>query len=55
MNNNVWCLMIGVALGFARETFYVISVWMLLTATWHTLRLIWVTWQSRTGVPALGD
>jgi phosphatidylglycerophosphate synthase len=53
MNNNVWCLMIGVIVGFAREAFYFISIWMLVTATWHTLRLIWVTWQSRVKAPAM--
>lgn len=45
-NNNIWVLMIGIILGFARETYYAVSLWMLATASWHTLRLIWVTWKT---------
>ena len=46
-NNNLWFLMIGIILGFAREAFYTVSIWMLATASWHTVRLIWVTWKSK--------
>ncbi|MFQ5754084.1 MAG: CDP-alcohol phosphatidyltransferase family protein, partial [bacterium] len=52
-NNNIWLLMIGIILGVARETYYFISIWMLVTASWHTLRLIWVTWISKVKKPAL--
>jgi phosphatidylglycerophosphate synthase len=47
MNNNVWFLLLGILLGFAREAFYFISLWMLTTALWHTIRLFWVTWKTR--------
>ncbi len=53
MNNNIWLLLVGIVFGLARQTFYFISVWMLATATWHTLRLVYVTWRKRTGKPAL--
>lgn len=47
MNNNVWFLMLGIIVGWPREAFYVVSLWMLVTAFWHTLRLFWVTWKTR--------
>ncbi|MFQ5651134.1 MAG: CDP-alcohol phosphatidyltransferase family protein [bacterium] len=46
MNNNVWVLMIGILSGFARETFYFVSLWMLATAGWHSFRLVYVTLRS---------
>lgn len=52
MNNNIWVLLIGVLLGVARETFYFISVWMLVTAAWHTVRLLHVTWREKVRSPA---
>ncbi|MFQ5769239.1 MAG: CDP-alcohol phosphatidyltransferase family protein [bacterium] len=54
-NNNIWFLMIGIILGVAREAYYMVSIWMLLTASWHTLRLIWVTWISKVKKPALAS
>ncbi|MFQ5824651.1 MAG: CDP-alcohol phosphatidyltransferase family protein [bacterium] len=51
MNNNVWVLMLGIIFGLAQETFYAISLWMLTTASWHTLRLFWVTWKTRIKKP----
>ncbi len=47
MNNNVWILMLGIILGFAQQAFYFVSLSMLATASWHTLRLFWVTWKNR--------
>ncbi|MFQ5864334.1 MAG: CDP-alcohol phosphatidyltransferase family protein [bacterium] len=51
MNNNVWLLMIGIILGFARQAFYFISLWMLTTASWHIVRLLWVTWKAKAKKP----
>ena len=48
MNNNIWILMVAIIFGWAQEAFYFISIWMLATATWHILRLMSVTWRSRT-------
>ncbi|MCH9006845.1 CDP-alcohol phosphatidyltransferase family protein [candidate division KSB1 bacterium] len=48
MNNNVWVMLIGIILGFAGETFYLVSLWMLATAAWHTFRMIQVTLMRRT-------
>ena len=48
MNNNIWLLLIATILGWPKEGFYFISLWMLVTASWHTLRLLEVTWKSRT-------
>lgn len=53
MNNNVWFLMSGIILGFAREAFYGISLWMLATACWHLVRFFWVTWRTKARKPAL--
>ena len=47
INNNVWILILGTFLGFGKATFFAVSIWMLMTAAWHSLRLIWVTWQVR--------
>ncbi|NIR51347.1 hypothetical protein GWO43_22430 [candidate division KSB1 bacterium] len=55
MNNNIWVFMIGVIWGLAQETFYAISLWMLATATWHTLRLVYVTAKTRIKSPALAN
>lgn len=55
MNNNVWVLLIGVLLGYSREMFYFVSVWMLATAGWHTLRLLYVTFRTRSRVPAAAE
>jgi phosphatidylglycerophosphate synthase len=46
MNNNVWLMMLGIVLGFARESFYMVSVWMCATAVWYTCRLMYVTWRA---------
>ncbi len=43
MNHNVWLMLIGVSLGYARETFYLMSVWMAATGTWYILRFLWVS------------
>jgi hypothetical protein len=48
MNNNIWVLTFGVLFGFPRETFYFISIWMLITAVWHTLRLIHVSLKRKS-------
>ena len=40
MNNNIWLLLIATTLGWPKEGFYFISLWMLVTASWHTLRLL---------------
>lgn len=48
MNNNIWVLTFGVLFGFPRETFYFISIWMLITAAWHTLRLICVSLKCKS-------
>jgi len=55
MNNNIWLFMLGTLFGLAEETFYFISIWMLATATWHTLRLIYVTLKTKTNKPALAN
>ena len=48
MSNNVLLMLVGIILGLARETFYFLSIWMVATAIWSTLRLLQVTWKSRT-------
>lgn len=53
INNNVWILILGTFLGLGKATFFAVSIWMLMTAAWHTLRLIWVTWQFGGKKPAL--
>ncbi len=50
MNNNLWVLTSGVILGFPRETFYGISIWMLVTAAWHTLRLFHVSLKRKSAL-----
>ncbi len=47
VNNNVWVFLIGILLGKARESFYVISVWMAITALWFIVRFAWVSYQHR--------
>jgi hypothetical protein len=47
INNNVWLMMIGILIGKAQEAFYIISLWMLTTASWHTFRLIYITLKTR--------
>lgn len=39
MNNNVWFMLLATLFGFAQESFYIVSMWMLATAAWHTYRL----------------
>lgn len=51
MNNNVWLLLAGIFLGFARQAYFFISLWMLATATWHTFRLIQVAFVNRKSQP----
>ena len=53
INNNVWILILGTFLGLGKATFFAVSIWMLMTAAWHTLRLIWVTWKFGVKKPAL--
>jgi phosphatidylglycerophosphate synthase len=53
MNNNVWVLLLGIIFSLALETFYAISLWMLATAIWHTLRLFYVTWKTRVSKSVL--
>ncbi len=43
MNNNVWLFLLGVLLGYPREAYYVICIWMAITAVWFILRFIWVS------------
>lgn len=43
MNNNVWLLLLGILIGYPRETFYLIAIWMGLTACWFVVRLSWVS------------
>ncbi|HFA48384.1 MAG TPA: CDP-alcohol phosphatidyltransferase family protein [Bacteroidetes bacterium] len=43
MNNNVWVLLIATLFGYAQPAFYFISIWMLVTAAWHTFRFAYVT------------
>lgn len=47
MNNNIWLMLVGIILGLARKTFYAISLWMLATAIWHSVRLFYVTLRNR--------
>lgn len=42
MNNNIWLLLIGVSLGFPRESYYLMCSWMALTALWFIARFTWV-------------
>ncbi len=46
MNNNIWLLLIGIGFGFARETYYVVCLWMLVTAVWYIFRFLWVSVKS---------
>ncbi len=46
-NNNVWVLMVGIVLGYPEQTYNAVAVWMLATALWYLVRLIYVTVRSR--------
>lgn len=48
MNNNIWVFTFGVLLGYPQEAFYLISIWMLITAVWHTLRLIYISLKRKS-------
>ncbi len=47
MNNNIWLMLIAAIFGLEKSAFYTISVWMFLTAFYHTGRLIWITWFNK--------
>ncbi|RMG62888.1 MAG: CDP-alcohol phosphatidyltransferase family protein [Calditrichaeota bacterium] len=47
VNNNVWVFLIGLLLEKPLETFYLISVWMAITALWFIVRFFWVSYQQR--------
>jgi len=47
MNNNIWLLLIGIVLGYAREAYYLICIWMAVTAAWYIFRFLWVTFTPK--------
>lgn len=47
MNNNVWLFLLGVLLGYPKEVYYFICIWMAITAVWYIVRFIWVSIHSQ--------
>lgn len=41
--NDIFLMIVGSAMGFACESFFIIVLWVVLTWLWHILRLIWLT------------